>query len=228
MKHVRFLEVASALHPRRSVVKAMALLWTRDGKGVTAIAGYVGAATVWDAIDALSGILEKSDIQAVWSAVYDVDWNCTVHDGEFLNRFPTPFTLCFEHIVQQLWQWAKRKAGGELVVPMFAYQPEYADHMREVGAAYGQFPWYRDVLGPLAFDYPSRTIPLQAADLLAHEISWEWDRVEYGPPPTPMNIGIRRVLERSTGFNGLHVGGCFDANALKLTVDRFKKTGSVL
>lgn len=280
MKHVRFLEVAAALHPRHSVVRAMALLraffdesWTRDGEGVTAIAGYVASAGVWDAVEepwkarlalyadkgvrsfhmkdccgaegygkfarvntdhrlhiinSLSGILEKSDVQAIWSSVYNEDWNSVVTDPEFLNKFPKPFSLCFEHIVQQLWRWAKRNADGELVVPMFAYQPEYATHMSNVGAAYGQFPWYRDVLGPLAFDYPSRNVPLQGADLLAHEISWEWDRVGYGAPPTLMNIGIRRVLEKATGFNGLHLGGCFDANALKLTVERFKKTGSVI
>jgi hypothetical protein len=280
MKHVRFLDVARALHPRLSVVKAMALLkayfdesWTRDGQGVTAIAGYVGAADVWDAIEtpwrdrvglyadkgvrsfhmkdccgamgygefadvdtehrlhiinALSSILQKSNIQPIWSAVYGEDWNAAVQDADFLKRFPSPFALCFEHVVQQLWGWAKRHSDGERVVPMFAFQPQYAALMSQVGEAYEQFPWYRDVLGPLAFDYPDRNIPLQAADLLAHEISWEWDRVGYGPPPTLMNIGIRRVLEKATAYNGLHQGGCFDANALSVAVERYKRTGNIL
>jgi hypothetical protein len=263
-------------------VKAMALLkaffdesWSHSSAGttVTAIAGYVGAADVWDSIELpwqerldlykdqgvrffhmtdccgaegrrqfvnvnlehrlhiinyLSGILEKADIQAIWSSVFDEDWNAVVTDAEFLAWFPKPFCLCFEHIVQQLWHWARSNANGERVVPMFAYQEQYSAHMMEIGAAYGGYPWYRDVLGPLAFDFPDRNIPLQAADLLAHEISWDWNRAGYGPPPTVTDIGFRRVLAKASGFNGLHLGGCFDANALRLTVDRFKRTGKIL
>lgn len=246
---------------------------THELQGVTAIAGYVGADSVWSSIEGpwtqqlalyadkgvktfhmteccgadgygqfalvdtfhrmsiiknLSELLGRSDIQPIWSAVLTEDWQ-TIDDAEFLKKYPKPFYLCFDHIVYQLADWARRKANGERIDPMFAYSPEYAERMAEVGAAYSRQDWYKQALGPIAFGYPEQVIPLQAADMLVHEIAWHWDNQEYGPVPKRLEeVGYRRVFANATKFNGLNEGGCFDAGALGLAVERFKRTGRIL
>jgi hypothetical protein len=173
----------------------------------------------------LSGLLENADVQPIWSAVYTEDWNDTVTDPDFLARFPDPFCLCFEHVTWQLANWTRRKANGERVAPMFARQKQYEPWMSLALDGHGK---HSDVLGSIAFGYPSQVVPLQAADLLAHEISWEWDRAGYNPPKTLAEFGIRLLLHKATAYNGMHEGGCFDASSLVSAIDRFKRTGSVL
>jgi hypothetical protein len=179
-------------------------------------------------LTSLSGILRDANVQAVWSAIYTEDWDQTVTDREFLAAFPKPFHLCFEHIVRQLAAWARKNANGERVCPVFSRQPEFEEWMTYASQSYGQAAWYQETLGPIAFGYPWQVVPLQCADLIAHEISWEWERRGYGPPPTLQTIGYRRLLANASAYNGLHVGGCFDANALRLAVERFKKTGRII
>ncbi len=178
-------------------------------------------------IYSLSEILRDHDVQAIWSMVINEDWTAAVTDVGFLARFPKPLDLCFEHVVQQLWGWSSKKAAGELVVPMFAYQPEYHARMSEIGRVYGAQDWYRRVLGPIAFGFPSQNVPLQTADFVAHQINKEWEHREYDEL-TLQNMGRTLALSNATAFNGMHVGGGFDARALLLTIDRFKKTGSII
>ena len=176
----------------------------------------------------LSGLLERADVQPIWSAVYTEDWNAVVSDKNFLSKFPDPFNLCFEHMVWQLASWARRKANGERIAPMFARQDQYQHWMTLAEQAYSQFDWYKSVLDPITFGYPSQVIPLQAADLLAHEISWEWNRIGYSVPKNLAEAGIRRLLSKATAFRGMHEGGCFDAGALKVAIERYNKTGRVI
>jgi len=180
-------------------------------------------------LNSLSGILMGSAVQPVWSAVYTEDWDAAVTDPAFLAAFPKPFHLCFEHIARQLAHWgASRIGAGERIPVMFACQAGYQEWMAQASQSWAQPGWHKDVLGALAFDRPQRVIPLQCADLLAHEISWEWERREYGPRPTIATGGYRRLLERASAFNGLHVGGCFGVEGLCAAVERFKRTGSII
>jgi hypothetical protein len=61
----------------------------------------------------LSEVLRDHNVKAIWSSVVIQDWDEVVTDAGFLARFPKPFDLCFEHVVQQLWEWAKRNAGAK-------------------------------------------------------------------------------------------------------------------
>lgn len=176
-------------------------------------------------IQKLSEVLRDHDVHAIWSAVSSEAWK-TVTDTAFLAAYPKPFDLCFDHVVRQLWRWAKTNAGGEIVVPMFAYQPEYYSRMAEVGRVYGSRASYREVLGPIAFGYPFQVVPLQTADFVAHPIRKEFEHVEYDEL-TLDNIDRALALKNATAFNGMGVGGGFDARALAATVERFKKTGNI-
>lgn len=173
----------------------------------------------------LSEALSRHDVHAVWSSVIVEDWlsNTT---PEFRSRFPKPFDLCFEHIIIQLWEWANRTTGGEMVVPVFAIQNEYSARMEAIGRAYQVSDGYCRFLGPIAFGSPAQVIPLQAADLLAHEVS-EYRRAAEYDELTLKSGGMRRILTNATAFNGLGVGGCFDSVALNLTVERLERTGSI-
>jgi len=174
----------------------------------------------------LSEVLARHDIQPIWSMAVNEDWDEVVTDAEFLARFPKPLDLCFEHVVLTLHSWAKRRTNGELVAPMFSYQPEYYARMAEIGRVYGSRDWYRTVLGPIAFGFPSQVMPLQAADFVSHQINSRWEHVEYGEI-TLKNIGPTLALQNATAFNGMHVGGGFDRKSLRRVVEQFKKTGEI-
>jgi hypothetical protein len=170
-------------------------------------------------------VLERHDLQPVWSAVVVEDWG-TVTDKEFLARYPKPFDLCFEHTIIQLWEWAQETTSGERVAPMFAITKEYLPRMAEIGAAYLASDWYGEFLAPIAFGRPSNVLPLQAADFMAHEASEQVRHLEYDVL-TIRNGGPRYAYNLATKARGAHVGGYFDAKALASTVRRFKETGTI-
>jgi hypothetical protein len=77
-------------------------------------------------------------------------------------------------------------------------------------------------LGALAFDYPSRVIPLQAADLLAHQMYWDVDK--QFESSTLANAGLTNALNWATRGEYVH-GNIFDRKGLLLTMKRFKEAG---
>jgi len=170
----------------------------------------------------LSKALGDSEVSSIFSGVVQDDWDAVVTDPDFLKRFPKPFDLCFDDIVRQLAIWASRKARGELVAPMFAYQQEYQSRMTDVTRAYGSEPWYARTLGPIAFGHPAQVIPLQGADMLAYEMAIDLKRRRYDS----VFIGTRNVLDWMTGGR-FTFGHWFDAEALKLTVKRYRETGEI-
>jgi hypothetical protein len=170
-------------------------------------------------ITQFSEILRDADIQAVWSFVEKDQWHLAKAEPAFLARFPKPLHLAFEHVMRQLGQWAAQKATGELVCPVFAYNSEYTDRMAEVGAMYGASPVYKEVLGPIAFGSPSHLIPLQAADLLVHQIRWDWVKED--------QIGPTLALARATAFKGMRLGGGFGETGLRNSIESFLKTGAI-
>src|ERR1700733_1534960 len=175
----------------------------------------------------LSRVLGRHDVHPVWAAVVVDDWyEATPED--FRIRYPKPFDLCFEEVVVELWRWATLRSGGEKVSPMFAHQEEYASGMDAVDRAYRLDTNYRQLLGTIAFGSPSEVIPLQAADILSHEISEDWRHVLYDTP-TLGTVGTRGLLLNATRKNGLvgH-GGCFDGPALSAAIGRFRNFGSAV
>ena len=171
----------------------------------------------------VSEILKASDIKAIGVWVDTADWSA-VTDAAFLSSFPTPYDLCFEHIVHFLRRWSIENTGGELVSPVFGWTNEFAPR---TAARYGAQTWYRDVLGRFAFDYPDRTIPLQAADFVAHQIRADADRSQY-EVKTLDNIGMNVALANATERHGVDMFRGYDANALAGAVRRFTLTGKIL
>lgn len=172
----------------------------------------------------LSQLLGSRQLAAISSAVVVDDWNAVVRDKAFLERFPTPFALCFEDIVRGLSLWARDNAGGERVAPVFAYRSEYATGNGlggDVLKMYGAQPWYKNTLAGLGFDWPAQCIPLQAADLIAHQMNWDIQARARGTGAMRTN-----ALEWATGGKYVH-GHWFKADQLKLTMQRFAETGEI-
>lgn len=172
-------------------------------------------------ITQLSTLLGQANVDCIFSAVANDDWYAAVTDPQFLARFPTPFDLCFEDIVRALWEWSQRFADGEVVVPMFAYHPEYHDRMAAIGRAYGAQEWYREVLGPISFGYPAQVIPLQGADLVVHQMNDEIER-----RLNQIISGRTMALDRAAGGRFIH-GHWFDVEGLEITVKRFHEIGEI-
>lgn len=174
----------------------------------------------------LSQLLGRTaGLQAISCAVVVENWLEQVSDVEFLARFPEPIDLCFDSVVRQLWEWAHKKARGERVVPMFAYSPQYTERMARIGRMYGAQEWYRHILGPIAFGYPDQLVPLQAADLLAHQMNDDVVRRAYETPDLAHG-GRTKALHWASGGRFVW-GNWFDGPALRMTVARFKKTGEI-
>ena len=93
---------------------------------------------------------------------------------------------------------------------------------RKTVAAWSAHDWYAKVLGPLAFDYPCRTIPLQGADLAAHQMNWDVEaRSQLSPEGQTKNLAL------ATGGRYTH-GNWFDRNGLLTTMKRYRETGQDL
>lgn len=175
-------------------------------------------------ITQLSQVLKDKPLSAIFSAVVIDHWNRVVTDAEFLFRFPTPLALCFDDIVRGLSLWSAKHTDGELVAPVFAYRTEYASGKGiggDVLKLYGSQDWYKNSLAAIAFDYPERVIPLQAADLVSHQMNWEIQG----------RVGLRsrrgtKALNWATSGRFIH-GHWFNGPALKLTVNRFQQTGEI-
>jgi hypothetical protein len=173
----------------------------------------------------LSEILSRHDVWPIWASVIVDDWHDVISE-DFRVRYPKPFDLCFEYAVIELWKWSRREANGEKVALMFAHQKEYRAGMDAVDRAFRQSAAYEEILGPLAFDWPKNVIPLQSADILAHEVSEKWRHQCY-EGPTLGTMGHRRLLSNAVQAHGLPgTGGCFDRSALLNAIRRFRETGS--
>jgi hypothetical protein len=171
-------------------------------------------------IGELSKRLGEQPLMAFFSAVLTDDW-ASIDDAKFLRRFPAPIDLCFENLVQKLWKWG-RADPSDTIIPMFAYSADLSPRMADIGRAYGSHDWYREILGPIAFGYPQQVIPLQAADLLAHQMNWD---VEKRFRPFDLRTaGPTKALYWATRGEFVR-GNLLDRDGLALTVKRFKEAG---
>lgn len=161
--------------------------------------------------------LGASDLMPVWSAVVNEDfWNFAT--PEFLAAYPTPFDLCYHEALRQLYRFAVNNGNVDPIVPLFSLQTEHAQRMMdryEIASADTDLGQY---LGPISFDNPRRNLPLQMADLLAHEFYHEWIAREYAVDPV---WSTSPVLAEAVRARDAPYGGCYSGNGMRLAVERF-------
>jgi hypothetical protein len=177
-------------------------------------------------IERLSDILAGADVSAVWSGVNVDEWD-RLTTPKFRSRFPKPYDLCFDEVVRQLWWWSRHHADGGPVSIVFAEQKEYEERSAKTLQAWRRHPEVDRFLGSLTFVRPQKSLPLQAADLLAYEANKEWEGRQYGELSFATNFQLRPVLQKITQRRAMHAGGLYSARALKTAVARFHTTGEI-
>lgn len=117
----------------------------------------------------LSDILEASrEAQPVCALVWRDDWNA-VPDKNLGLLCPTAYEFCVDRVLSEVVNWSAQNAGGTPVPVMFAVQKEHENHTTLTYESWKRVSVVKDKIGALAYDYPDRYVPLQAADMLAHE-----------------------------------------------------------
>lgn len=179
-----------------------------------------------DLLFKVARIIGDSGVRAVFCGVVDEDWRKVVTDAGFLRKYPKPLDLCFEDIVLQMRGLGQANPHHERPALVFAHTPEYYARMAEIARVYAHSPWHSAYLGSITFSTPEELIPLQAADFIAHEMRFYIDRLEYGPPITLRDSGLRQILADATPRGT--IGHWYEERGLHHMIDRFKKTGRIL
>jgi hypothetical protein len=171
----------------------------------------------------LSDILASSDVEPIWAGVNNPAWSLlTFEEEEFKKRYPIPYDLCFDEAVSQLWRWARHAVDGSPVSVIVAAQSKNNDkRSAEIYEAWRRHPRAGEFLGTLSFAFASEVIPLQAADMLAYEISHEWATVEFEKIGWHNNFGIRPLLDKITTNRSPHRGGLYGEQGLRTAIARF-------
>ncbi len=117
----------------------------------------------------------------VVGAGYQGVWDTSQLAPAFGARYPTPYSFCFDTVIEMLHAHAETELGGEQIVPIFARQEQFgprAVEMYGVFKATGSWP----LMGAIGFDEPKEQPALQMADMVLYEsyqVIKRNDRVEW-------------------------------------------------
>jgi hypothetical protein len=162
----------------------------------------------------LAKTLLKYDLLPVWAAVVNKYWNTCV-TSEFLRVFPTPFDLCYDQIIRQLYVWSATKSNVNPIAPVFSNQTSDGDGVQEDHEWYLEHSVACQRVSPLTFEQPSRIVPLQMAGLLAHAF-----HQELLERPEPKSALLWPTRSAATEFSAISNGVCFSGQAMKAAVER--------
>lgn len=169
---------------------------------------------------------QKGRLLPVWSAVFNDGWEKVQRIGRFGEAHPKPFHLCFRYVAQRLSDWSARQAGGSQIALVYAEQSEFERSVLDLYSAYrdtrreGRFV-------SLTIASPRVYVPLQAADLLAYEMNWDWTELEYGANRETLTSRYRTPLKFIRDGLGVLAGGGYDEDAIRLHMRRFNETGDL-
>ena len=120
-------------------------------------------------------ILGASNLMPIWTAVVNEDFR-KFATPEFLADFPTPFDLCYEEALRQMYRFAVDNHLAMRIAPMFSLQDSHAPRMLERYRIAKSQTDLREYLQAIGFDDPRTVLPLQMADLVANKILSRVDR----------------------------------------------------
>jgi hypothetical protein len=155
-----------------------------------------------EAADLLSG----ANIYAMWASVREADWATVANaNSEFGGLAPSAYDFCIDRVVSDVVNWALRFAEGTPVGVVIADQEEHQSETERTIMSWRRHARIEELIGTVGFASPKKMIPLQTADMMAHEAfrHGRWvDAVEHcQPEPTE---GLHpKVLPKITSVNGL-------------------------
>lgn len=162
-------------------------------------------------------IRTHKQLRPIWSAVVQEAWDQEA-DSDFIDRYKTPFGLCFEWCIQQASNWSTQYAGGSPIALVFSEQNDFADRMNEVFGYYLGAKRYAP-LRTLTFGSYRDLRPLQAADQLATEVFRYWRSAELDGTA----FRVRQEIVELEKDRGMALGGCYDVIGLKSAVSEYRK-----
>lgn len=134
----------------------------------------------------LADILEKSTIQPIIAAVRSDDW-ASIANRNFNSVYESAYDFCIDRVIGQLVNWSSNHAGGSKVPVTIAMQKDHEDETNRTHQSWAKVKKIGDRIGALAHEFPDRFIPLQAADMLAHEFyrheTWRYAMDNNQSPP---------------------------------------------
>jgi Protein of unknown function (DUF3800) len=141
----------------------------------------------------LMQIIMDHKLTPVNGTVWRSDWD-KFKNGRHGGRYPDPYHLCFEFVIDQMVQWAINHAHGESVAPTFALQDEYATRTLETYKGIQRLPRWQNHLASLVFA-PAEDCPaLQGADLLGYEL-YQYTTVCRTDPKLPVRPAMQKLLD---------------------------------
>lgn len=174
----------------------------------------------------LTDILEKSKAQSIYTAVLTEDWEA-ITNINFKQVYQSAYDFCIDRIIHEVVNWSANNAGGSKVPIMIAIQKEHEEETRRTFDSWARVKVISDKIGALAFEYPDSLIPLQAADMLAHEayrhLCWV-HAMDNGLNPPPKRLHPR-VLDKIMRGRRLK-GGHFDRWFLEVVANGIRSVDS--
>lgn len=131
--------------------------------------------------------------------------------------FPSAYDFCVDRVISEVVGWSSAHAGGSKVGFVMAKQKKHEDETTRTFDAWDRHKVLSDKVGPLSRRFPRDVIPLQAADMIAHEVYRHANRAEMfgtrrAEPTEPIHPPC---LEKITHKNGLRRGGYFSREDLR-------------
>ena len=143
------------------------------------------------------------------------DWQA-ITDTNFKQFFSSAYDFCVDRVIHEVVNWSANHAGGTRVPIMLAMQKDHASESQATFDSWRRVKVVGDKIGALAHEYPDGFIPLQAADMLAHEVYrhciW-WHRAENKLSPVPKRTHCRVLTKIMRGQRAS--GGFYDRSDLE-------------
>jgi len=185
-------------------------------------AGWIG-----DVLNRFSMIVSESldndCLTPLWSGVQKPAWDKVEKSAKFLQQFPKPLDLCFDHIVHQMRRFSIHHAEAEPIAPMFADNLEYTKRNQEIYETYKQHPEWSKLLGPIAFGSPRQVVALQPADMFAYETTAHFDRLEGSYFDRVRGMRYMPVIHKIGKLIDVDLSGCIGTEPLKRIVRDFEE-----
>ncbi len=140
----------------------------------------------------------------ILSGSVDLDaWHKIHKSPQFAERFPTPYSLCFELCLSTINTLGANSNRRTAVV--YAINEQFGKRAEFVGQAYTASQHYAEWITSCSANTPKNIIPLQVADMICYEIYHQkQSENDLGGPPT-------RLMSR---LAPLHIGHYYDEMSL--------------
>jgi len=171
-------------------------------------------------ITQMAKIVGASAAVPIFTGVSNCDFFSMQKSPEFQSRFPNPLSFCFEAIVVELLLWAREKVQNENLNMIYSFSEEHAPkELRMLRNIYQKKNWYGKAISSILFHDMEEFLGLQAADLLAHQMS---NHLKVSSILSGQTYALNWATNGRSPF-----GGWYEAEALARADQQLNETGMI-